>query len=112
MYESRREKPISTSSFLQRLAAHLVVVLGMLGLFLVIGMLGYGRLEGLTWRDSFLNAAMLLGGMSPVHVPQSGTGKLFTGAYAMTAGLVFIAAAGILLAPVFHRIIHTIYWDR
>ncbi len=32
---------------------------------LLIGMAGYEYFEGLAWRDAFLNAAMLLGGMGP-----------------------------------------------
>jgi hypothetical protein len=77
---------------------------------LVVGMWGYSYFEGLAWRDAFLNAAMLLGGMGPVEVPQTPGGKLFAGGYALYAGLVVIIAAGFLFAPVFHRIIHKFHW--
>ena len=63
------------------------------------------------WRSSFLNAAMLLGGMGPVNDPQTDAGKLFAGAYALFAGLVFIVIAGLLLAPSLHRLLHTFHWD-
>lgn len=112
MYESRREKPLPVSLFAQRLIIHFFLASAVVGLVLIAGMAGYHRFESLGWRDSFLNAAMLLGGASPVHVPQTGTGRLFTGAFALISRLVFIAAAGILLAPVVHRIFHTIHWDR
>ena len=35
---------------------------------LALGMAMYHWVEGLPWADSFLNAAMLLGGMGPVEV--------------------------------------------
>ena len=81
------------------------------GLFLIaaslaIGMIGYHELERLNWIDAFLNAAMLLGGMGPVAVPTTTGGKLFAGLYALYCGLVLILVAGILLAPVAHRILH------
>ena len=43
---------------------------------------------------------MLLGGMGPVHLPQTEAGKLFAGLFALYAGLVFIASAALLLAPI------------
>ena len=78
---------------------------------LVIGMAGYQYFEALGWRDAFLNAAMLLGGMGPVETPQTSSGKLFAGLYALYAGLVFLIVAGILFAPVVHRLLHRFHWD-
>ena len=78
---------------------------------LLIGMAGYALYEGLAWRDAFLNAAMLLGGMGPVEVPRTEGGKLFAGLYALYAGLVFLVAVGIVLAPVVHRLLHKFHWD-
>jgi len=78
---------------------------------LLIGMAGYAHYEGLTWRDAFLNAAMLLGGMGPVEAPRTAGGKLFAGLYALYAGLVFLVAVGIVLAPVVHRLLHKFHWD-
>jgi len=78
---------------------------------LLIGMAGYAHYEGLAWRDAFLNAAMLLGGMGPVEAPRTEGGKLFAGLYALYAGLVFLVAVGIVLAPVVHRLLHKFHWD-
>ena len=79
---------------------------------LVIGILGYRYIEGMRWIDAYLNAAMLLGGMGPVD-PQLKTtaGKLFAGAYALYAGMVVLVAASILIAPVFHRVIHRFHLE-
>ena len=78
---------------------------------LLIGMAGYEYFEGLGWRDAFLNAAMLLGGMGPIETHLTPGGKLFAGLYALYAGLVFLLVAGLLFAPVFHRILHRFHWD-
>ena len=85
------------------------------GVSLGAGMIGYLYFEPKdvnTWPDAFLNAAMLLGGMGPVHTPATEAGKVFAGLYALYAGLVFLVAAGLLLAPVFHRLLHRFHWEQ
>lgn len=62
-------------------------------------------------RDAFLNVAMLLGGMGPIDAPQTDGGKLFAGAHALHAGLMFIVGAGVVLLPVVHRVLHLFQWD-
>jgi hypothetical protein len=77
-----------------------------------VGMAGYEHYERLPWRDAFLNASMLLGGMGPVESPATPHGKIFAGCYALYAGLVFIVTAGVIGAPVVHRIIHYFHWHE
>lgn len=91
---------------------HLFVSALLLGGSLAIGMWGYVYYEGLAWRDAFLNAAMLLGGMGPVESPQTPGGKLFAGAYALFAGMVVLVIAGIMLAPLVHRLLHRFHWEE
>jgi len=74
-------------------------------------MVGYHWFESLPWVDSFLNASMLLGGMGPVDMPQTESGKLFAGFYALYAGMLFLVLAAILLAPVFHRVLHRFHLE-
>ena len=78
---------------------------------LFAGICGYHFTENLSWLDSFLNAAMILGGMGPVEVVQTPGGKVFAGFYALYSGLVFLVAVGIILAPMVHRMLHTFHWD-
>ena len=111
MYEARHHRPLPSAVFRTRLLRHFGAALLLLGLSLGLGMLGYAGLEGLPALDAFLNAAMLLGGMGPVHLPQSAGGKLFAGLYALYAGLVFIAVAALMLTPVAHRLLHRFHWD-
>lgn len=111
MYESRTHPPLPRGQFLRRVALHVGVAMGLLFGSVLIGMLGYGYYEDLAWRDGFLNSAMLLGGMGPVDAPQTDGGKVFAGLYALYAGLVFIAAAALVFAPVMHRLLHKFHWD-
>jgi hypothetical protein len=54
---------------------------------------------------------MLLGGEGPIWVPRSEAGKVFAGLYALFSGLLLVALAGYLLAPVFHRVLHRFHWE-
>jgi hypothetical protein len=54
---------------------------------------------------------MILGGMGPVEQPQAYGGKLFAGLYALYCGLAVIVAAGIIFAPVVHRLMHKFHND-
>jgi len=112
MYESRKHPPLPRPHFLRRLALHVLIAMALLVGSLLIGMAGYSHYENLTWRAAFLNSAMWLGGMDPVDAPQTDGGKMFAGLYAPYAGLVFIAAAGLVFVPVLHRLLHTFHWDE
>jgi hypothetical protein len=106
MFEHRSQPLLNRRSFLKRLAGSTALGIGLVGLSLLIGMLGYHFFEGLSAIDSFLNAAMLLGGMGPIEQPQTFAGKLFAGAYALYCGLAVIVVASIIFAPVVHRLFH------
>jgi hypothetical protein len=73
---------------------------------LLVGVVGYHVLEGLSWVDALLNASMILGGMGPVNAIHTTAGKLFASFYAIYSGLIFLVVAGVLLAPVIHRFMH------
>ena len=112
MYESRRQSPLPRALFARRVALHFAIAIGLLIVSLAIGMAGYMHYESLAWRDAFLNAAMLLGGMGPVDPPKSDGGKVFAGLYALYAGLLILVTAGVVLSPVLHRILHKFHWAR
>ena len=113
MYESKLAPLAPIALFRRRVLRHVGVALALIGGSLVIGIIGYRVLEGMAWIDAYLNAAMLLGGMGPV-APELHTagGKLFAGLYAMYAGMVVIAAASIILAPLFHRFVHRFHLEE
>ena len=89
---------------------HVAIAAGFVAFSLLIGMAGYAHYEGLGWRDAFLTASMLLGGMGPVEMPQTPGGKLFAGFYALYSGLVFLVSAAILAAPAIHRLLHKFHY--
>jgi hypothetical protein len=62
--------------------------------------------------DALLNTTMLLGGMGPVNAPLSVAGKLFASAFALYSGLIFLVVAGLMAAPILHRLLHTFHWDQ
>ena len=103
---------MTRARFLRRLAGHSAVVIGLIVASLALGMSGYVIFEQFSWIDAFLNAAMLLGGMGPVHLPQTAAGKLFAGFYALYAGLAFIVTAALLVSPVLHRLLHRFHWNE
>jgi len=111
MFEHHRQPLVSRTAFIHRMVRYaaiaLIIVAGSLGL----GILGYTIFEGLSWIDAFVNAAMLLGGMGPVTELHTPAGKAFAGFYALYSGLVFLLAAGVLFAPILHRIMHKFHLD-
>ena len=90
---------------------HFGFATGLLVASLALGMVGYMYFEALAWRDAFLNAAMLLGGMGPVDPPKTDGGKIFAGLYALYAGLLILVTAGVVLSPVLHRVLHKFHWS-
>ncbi len=106
MFEHRYEKLLSKRLFIRRLIKFALISLILILVSLVIGLIGYHALEGYSWVDSFLNAAMLMGGMGPVGTLHTDGGKVFAGIYALYCGLIEIIAIGIFAAPIFHRFLH------
>lgn len=115
MYEHRSHPPLTRGAFALRMLGHFLLAVAFVGVSLGVGMAGYWYFERdhmHTWRDAFLNAAMLLGGMGPIHIPVTDGGKVFAGLYALYAGLVFLVAAALLLAPILHRLLHRFHWEQ
>ena len=108
-FEAKHHPVLPWSRFVKRMGKSVALASGIAGASLLTGMCGYHFLEDLTWIDAFLNAAMILGGMGPVDQMKTDGGKLFAGCYALYSGLVLIASAGIILAPLMHRILHTFH---
>lgn len=110
-YEHLGEPLLPRRKFLYRIWQHFLVALAVVAVSMLIGMVGYHRLAGFSWIDSFLNSAMLLGGMGPVGDIPTESGKLFAGFYALYSGLVLIVSAGVLLTPVLHRLMHHLHLE-
>lgn len=108
-YEHHRKPMASRAVFISRVLANMMLALVLIGLSLALGMAGYHFTEHMSWLDAYLNAAMLLGGMGPVTLIESDAGKLFAGSYALYCGLVVVITAGVILAPILHRVLHALH---
>ena len=96
----------SPQRFRKRLVGTGTVGLVLVGLSLAIGIGGYMLFEKLAFLDAFVNAAMILSGMGPLHNPESTAGKVFAGLYALYCGIAVLGIAAIMFAPVVHRLFH------
>ena len=110
-FEGRVQPLASRSAFAKRAIRYLgfstVIILISLG----IGVVGYHHFENMTWLDALLNASMILGGMGPVDMLHTTSGKLFASFYALFSGAIFLVAVGVLVAPIFHRFLHIFHLD-
>lgn len=112
MYEHRSKALLPTRLFLVRVAQHTGWVALLLLGSLAIGMAGYMGIAHFSAVDAFLDAAMLLGGMGPVGDLPTDAAKIFAGGFALYAGMVFVASASILIAPVAHRVMHKLHLSK
>lgn len=110
-FEHRHQPILPFSLFVRRLAASTAIGLGLIGMSLAAGIVGYRQLLSLSWMDAFLNASMILSGMGPLADPQTQGAKLFAGLYALYSGVAVLAIAGIIFAPVVHRFLHYLHAD-
>jgi hypothetical protein len=108
-FERRGQPLASRGKFLIRMtiAIGLWIVLTIVGL--AIGIAGYAAFEGMSFVDAYVNAAMILSGMGPVGELKTTGGKVFAGSYAILSGLIIVIATGFVLAPIFHRILHSFH---
>ena len=103
--------------FFRRLAKNASIAIGVIGGGLLIGMIGYHWLGGLTWQESFYYAAMILSGEGPPPDPQALTSlglshlHVFAGFYALFSGVTFITTVAVLFAPVVHRFLHRFHLE-
>jgi len=111
-FEHRSQPPLPIHMFFGRLASYFTVASSIVICALGIGILGYHMLENLSWTDSFLNASMILGGMGPVNAIRTEAGKIFAGLYALFSGLIFLVAVSLVIAPLFHRLLHRFHFKE
>ena len=106
MNHTNHQREAARRRFLRHLGQQGLWALLLVSLSLTGGTLGFHRFGQQQWLDAFLNSSMLLGGMGPVGDLGPASGKLFAALYALYAGLLFLIVAGLLVTPVFHRVLH------
>jgi hypothetical protein len=98
----------------ERMFRSIGIAVGMIGLALFIGMLGYHHYGQFDWTDSFYNASMILSGEGPAadpNIPSVTSLHLFAGFYALFSGVTFITMVGVLLAPAIQRFLHRFHLE-
>lgn len=111
-YERRREPVASPYVFYNRLARNGLFAAVTVAASLALGTWGYAHYENMALIDAFANASMILSGMGPLGPLSTVGGKLFASFYAIVSGLLLFAIAGLMLAPVYHRILHRFHVDE
>ena len=106
MFERRPPPLAKPEVFRRRLLTVGTIGFALVVVSLIIGIAGYAFFERLALVDAFLNAAMILSGMGPLHSPQTTAGKIFAGLYAIYCGFAVLGIAAIMFAPVVHRLFH------
>src|SRR3989304_4583419 len=112
IYEHRTEPLLPRRRFFRRLLRHALLALALLASSLGLGVLGYHFTEGLSLLDALLNASMILSGMGPGAQLPSPAGKIFASNYALFSGAVFLGIAGIVVAPLAHRLLHRLHLEE
>ena len=110
-YERRQQPLASPKVFRRRLLRSGTFGIVTVAISLTVGVAGYSLFEGLGFLDSFVNAAMILSGMGPLHNPLTVAGKVFAGIYALYSGFAVLVIAAIAFAPVVHRVLHRFHLE-
>ncbi|MCC6805562.1 MAG: hypothetical protein IT319_21960 [Anaerolineae bacterium] len=110
-FEQHDEPLLPRSMFFRRVGRYAATAALLIGMSWLIGILGYKVLEDMSWIDAILNSAMILGGMGPVNPLQTDAGKLFASLYALFSGMIFLVGAGLVVAPIAHRLLHQFHLD-
>jgi hypothetical protein len=108
-FEHRRERLAPDATFQKRLLRNGMWSASVIAIALAVGITGYMGFEGMRFVDAFVNAAMILSGMGPMGELHRDSTKIFAGIYALVSGLLIFAVAGVALAPVFHRMMHSFH---
>ena len=106
MFERRHLKLATPEVYRRRLLTAGSIGLALVAGSLLAGIAGYMLLEHLAFVDAFVNAAMILSGMGPLHAPATTAGKIFAGLYAIYCGFAVLGIAAIMFAPIVHRLFH------
>ena len=104
--EKRGQQLQTQMQFAKRIGLWFVLTIILFAVSLGFGVWGYMHFENLKLVDATLNASMILGGMGPVDAMKTDGGKLFASFYAIYSGLFLVVVGGLLLVPIFHRVLH------
>jgi hypothetical protein len=111
-FETKRQPVASPTIFYGRLRRNALYSLAFVSASLFVGTCGYIYFENMRTIDAFANASMILASMGPLTPLTTDGGKIFASLYAIFSGLLLIGISTLMLAPVFHRILHRFHVDE
>jgi hypothetical protein len=111
-YETRKQPVASRNVFFNRLTRNAVYSAAIVATSLVAGTCGYVYFENMRTVDAFANASMILASMGPLNPLITDGGKIFAALYAIFSGFLLIGISTLMLAPIFHRILHRFHVDE
>ncbi|MBS0652676.1 MAG: hypothetical protein JSR39_04025 [Verrucomicrobia bacterium] len=110
-FENLKRAPFSKQQFYKRVLLSILLGVFTVSAMIGTGMIGFHTIEGLSWIDSYLQAALFFGGMGTEHEIKSWEGKLFAGTYAICCPFSLVAAISIMLMPLLRRFLHKFHID-
>ena len=111
-YETRKQPVASQNVFVSRLTRNAISSAVIVAVSLVVGTCGYVYFENMRTVDAFANASMILASMGPLNPLLTDGGKIFAALYAIFSGFLLIGISTLMLAPIFHRILHRFHVDE
>ncbi|QQR85939.1 MAG: hypothetical protein IPJ76_15215 [Flavobacteriales bacterium] len=112
MFEHRSKPLLSRKRFIQRQVKYALFAVGFIGVSLGIGVWGYMFFGGFDAVDALLNASMILAGMGPMGELPDDAAKLFASFYALYSGIALLTTVGVVLAPLVHRLLHSLHVEQ
>ena len=113
-FERRRQRVATTRIFVGRLAVFVLVAIAVMAAWVGAGTVVFkSTLDRADWVDAFRHASLLASGMGPAPELRqaSDAGKIAESVYSLLSGFVLLASAGVVAAPIFHRIFHRFHVD-
>ncbi len=111
----RLGEPLASSCvFWCRLGLSAILALAFIGLSVLVGAITYYfrlRPDG-DFGMAVHRAAMILSGMGPVETPEGNCERVFVDVYALLGTLVLTVVMGLILTPIFHRVLHRFHLDK
>ena len=111
-FEKKSEPLLSNGKFLFRFLRYAGISFSFIGISLLGGMIGYRQYCDQDWITAFYSASMILTGMGPAGDHLSDPCMLFAGFYALYSGIAFLTSAGLIFAPILHRLMHLLHLDE
>ena len=111
-FETRKQPVASQNVFVSRLTRNAISSAAIVAVSLVVGTCGYVYFENMRTVDAFANASMILASMGPLNPLLTDGGKIFAALYAIFSGFLLIGISTLMLAPIFHRILHRVHVDE